>query len=149
MKLRIALPVLCCALFASEPNDATRRWWAHVVAMGNDAMGGRDTGSEGYRKAARYVVTQFEKNGLKPAGEKGYYQAVPLHVVKLNTAQSKIELVRPSGVTPLHWLRQITTAARAGLPEKLEAPMVFAGANLTGDDLAGKIAVTMATPGGS
>ena len=140
------LAVLCCALLATEPNDATRRWWAHVVAMGNDSMGGRDTGSEGYRKAAQYVVTQFEKNGLKPAGEQGYYQSVPLHVVRLNTAQSKIELVRPSGVTELHWLRQITTAARIGLPEKIEAPLVFAGSDA--GDLQGKIAVTMAAPGG-
>src|SRR5579862_762362 len=117
MKLhRLALPALCCVLFATEPNEATRRWWAHVVAMGNDSMEGRDTGSEGYRKAERYVVAQFEKNGLKPAGDKGYLQSVPLHVVRLNASQSKIELVRPSGVTELHWLRQITTAARTGLP---------------------------------
>jgi hypothetical protein len=149
MKLRpLALAALCCAVFATEPNDATRRWWAHVVAMGKDSMGGRDTGSEGYRQAARYVVTQFEKAGLKPAGEKGYYQTVPLHVVKLNTSQSKIELVRPSGVTELHWLRQVTTAARAGLPEKLEAPLVFGGSNSAAADLEGKIVVQMAAPGG-
>jgi peptidase M28-like protein len=141
------MAAVCCALFATEPNDATRRWWAHVVAMGNDAMGGRDTGSDGFRNAARYVVTQFEKNGLKPAGEKGYFQTVPLHVVRLRTDESNIELVRPSGVTKLHWLRQVTTAARAGLPEKLEAPLVFAGADAEAD-LAGKIVVQMAPAGG-
>lgn len=144
----IALAALCCALFATEPNDATRRWWAHVVAMGGDDMGGRDTGSEGYRKAERYVIAQFEKNGLQPAGEKGYVQTVPLHEVRLLTAESKIELVRPSGVTELHWLRQITTAARAGLPERLEAPLVFAGSDAGGAGLAGKIVVQMAAPGG-
>ena len=130
MKLRpIALAALCCALCATEPNDATRRWWAHVVAMGNDAMQGRDTGSEAYRKAAAYVVAQFGKNGLEPAGEHGYYQTVPLRVVRLRTDESSIELVRPSGVTKLQWLRQVTTAARAGLPERLEAPLVFAGSD--------------------
>jgi hypothetical protein len=76
---RIALVAVGCALFATEPNDATRRWWAHVVALGGDDMEGRETGSEGYRKAARYVAAQFEKNGVKPAGEHGYYQTVPLH----------------------------------------------------------------------
>jgi Zn-dependent M28 family amino/carboxypeptidase len=148
MKFRIALAALCCSLFATEPNDATRRWWAHVVAMGNDSMEGRDTGSEGYRKAARYVVTQFEKNGLKPAGEKGYYQTVPLHVVRLRTDQSSIEIVRPSGVTKLHWLRQVSTTARAALPEKLEAPMVFAGSDPSSGDLEGKIVVQMPAAGG-
>ena len=148
MKLRIALAALCCSLLATEPNDATRRWWAHVVAMGNDSMEGRDTGSEGYRRAARYVVTQFERNGLKPAGEKGYYQSVPLHEVRLRTGESSIEIVRPSGATRLEWLRQITTAARASLPAKLEAPLVFAGADLTGADLEGKIAVQLPAAGG-
>ena len=145
---RIALAAFCCSLFATQPNEATKRWWAHVVAMGNDGMDGRDTGSAGYRKAERYVIAQFEKNGLKPAGEKGYVQTVPLHVVRLNTAQSKIELVRPSGVTELHWLRQVTTTAREGLPEKLEAPLVFAGSDTGGSDLEGKVAVQMASPGG-
>jgi Peptidase family M28 len=149
MKLhRLALSALCCVLFATEPNEATRRWWAHVVAMGNDSMEGRDTGSEGYRKAERYVVAQFEKNGLKPAGDKGYLQSVPLHVVRLNASQSKIELVRPSGVNELHWLRQMTTAARTGLPEKLEAPLVFAGPDAAAADVEGKIIVQLPSPGG-
>lgn len=145
MKLRAIVPgAVCCALFATEPNDATRRWWAHVVAMGNDSMEGRDAGSEGYRKAARYVVRQFEKNGLKPAGEKGYYQTVPLHAVRLRTDQSSIEVVRASGTTKLQWLRQITTAARANLPEKLEAPLVFGGSEGDPAELQGKVAVLLA-----
>ncbi len=149
MKLRpIALAALCCALCATEPNDATRRWWAHVTAMGGDAMQGRDTGSEAYRKAAAYVVTQFARNGLAPAGEHGYYQTVPLHVVRLRTEESAIELVRPSGVTKLDWLRQVTTAARAGLPERLEAPLVFAGSDPSSAGLEGKIAVQMLPPFG-
>ena len=139
--------VLCGSLLATEPNEATRRWWAHVVAMGNDGMEGRDTGSEGYRRAARYVVTQFEKNGLKPAGEKGYYQAVPLHVVRLKTDDSRIELVRGSGSTKLAWLRQVTVTARQGLPERVEAPLVFAGSEAPDTGLEGKVVVRMAAPG--
>lgn len=148
MKLQLGLVAAGCALLATEPNDATRRWWAHVVAMGNDMLEGRDTGSEGYRKAARYVVTQFEKNGLKPAGEKGYYQTVPLHSVRLRTDQSSVEIVRAGGVTPLHWLRQITTAARAGLPEKIEAPLVFAGSDASGTGFEGAMVVQMPGTGG-
>src|SRR5579885_2426107 len=95
---RFALIGFSCALFATEPNEATRRWWSHVVALSNDSMEGRDTGSEGYRRAARYVVTQFERAGLKPAGEKGYYQTVPLHEVRFRADQSEAELVRKDGV---------------------------------------------------
>ena len=72
MQLRaIVLLSLCCALLAVEPNDATRRWWGHVQALANDSLAGRDTGSEGYRKAAAYAVDQFQRAGVKPAGENG------------------------------------------------------------------------------
>jgi hypothetical protein len=121
--------ILCTgfALLATEPNDATKRWWAHIVALANDGMEGRDTGSEGYRKAEHYVVAQFEKAGLKPAGEKGYTQSVALHEVRFQPGESSVELVRPDGVTKLEWLRQISVPARLGLPETLDAGLVFLG----------------------
>ena len=102
MKLRgIALFGVCMSLLATEPNEATKRWWGHVVAMANDSMEGRDTGSEGYRKAERYVIEQFQKAGLKPAGEKEFVQLVPLHELRFQSAESTVELVRPDGVTAL------------------------------------------------
>src|ERR1035441_6655068 len=67
---RIALLTLTCGLFATEPNDATRRWWTHVQALSNDGLQGRDTGSEGYRQAAAYVVEQLGRVGVKPGGER-------------------------------------------------------------------------------
>src|SRR5580658_1105147 len=142
---RTLLLILCSALFATEPNDATRRWWSHVQALANDSLEGRDTGSEGYRQAARYVVAQFEAAGLKPAGENGFYQTVPLHVVRFRADQSDVELVRPRGVTRLHWLRQISVPARVGLPAGLEAPLVFAGSGAApeGLELQGKILVQL------
>jgi hypothetical protein len=124
---RIAICCVSATLLATEPNDATKRWWAHVVALANDGMEGRDTGSPGYLKAEHYVVTQFEKAGLKPAGESGYLQPVPLRVVRLRTDLSSVELVRNDGVKKLEWLRQITTAARVALPESLEGDLVFPG----------------------
>ncbi|SPE32383.1 Peptidase M28 [Candidatus Sulfopaludibacter sp. SbA6] len=144
MNLRgLAAASLCCALFATEPNDRTRRWWSHVEALANDGLEGRDTGSEGYRQAARYVVTQFERAGLKPAGESGYYQSVPLHVVRLRTDQSEIELVHEGAAHKLEWLRQITMPARTGLPETLEAGLVFAGSGDNAEGLNGKILVQL------
>jgi len=144
MNLRhIAAAFLCCALFATEPDEATRRWWSHVEALANDGLQGRDTGSEGYRQAARYVVTQFERAGLKPAGESGYYQSVPLHVVRLRTDQSEIELVRKDGGHKLQWLRQITMPARMGLPDTFEAGLVFAGSDENPEGLNGKIVVQL------
>jgi hypothetical protein len=124
---RFALLPLACALFATEPNDATRRWWGHVQALSNDSLAGRDTGSEGYRKAAAYVVDQFQRAGLKPAGESGWYQSVPLHVVRFRADQSEASLIRKAGITKLHWLQQISVTARMGLPESLDAGLIFDG----------------------
>jgi len=151
MKLhRSAALIVCWALCATEPNEATKRWWSHVVALANDGVEGRDTGSAGYKRAATYVVTEFEKAGLKPAGEKGYYQTVPLHVVRFRADQSSVELVRPGGTTKLQWLRQISTTARVGLPETLEAPLIFAGSDTGADpaELRGKIVVQLPRAGG-
>ena len=95
-----ALLTVACAVFATEPNEATRRWWTHVTALSGDDLKGRDTGSEGYRTAGAYVVDQLSRAGVKPAGEQGWYQKVPLRAVRLRTDQSEIGL---SG-RPLRWL---------------------------------------------
>jgi hypothetical protein len=47
---------------------AGQAWWAHVKALADDSMQGRLTGSEGYLRAAKYVVSQFDAAGLQPAG---------------------------------------------------------------------------------
>jgi hypothetical protein len=149
MKLlpRLALFCTALALFATEPNSATKRWWLHILALANDGMEGRDTGSEGYRKAERYVTAEFVTAGLKPAGEKGYAQSVALHEVRFQPAESSVELVRPDGVTKLQWLRQISVPARPGLPETLDADLVFLGdgpsAGATAIDAHGKIVVQL------
>src|SRR3989475_3197844 len=51
-------------------------WWAHVKFLADDSLEGRETGSEGLRKAESYVVNQFNKAGLQPAGSNGFYQPV-------------------------------------------------------------------------
>ena len=148
MKLnRIAICCVAATLLATEPNEATKRWWAHVVALANDRMEGRDTGSNGYLQAERYVIGEFEKAGLKPAGERRFLQPVPLHVVRLLTDQSSVELVRKDGVHKLAWLRQIATAARSTLPDTLEGDLIFLGdgpaAGVPPLEIRGKIVVQM------
>src|SRR6185295_5755015 len=142
---RLAVLTVACALFATEPNDATRRWWAHVTALSGDDLKGRDTGSEGYRIAAAYVVEQLSRAGVKPAGENGWYQKVPLRVVRLRTDQSEIGLTG----RPLRWLHEISLPARANLPQSLDAPLVFDGTEGEPIDLTGAIVVRLGVPGGT
>lgn len=146
----IAVVGIAGALCATEPNQATRRWWAHVTALSNDSLQGRDTGSEGYRKAAAYVVAQFERNGLKPAGEHGFYQTVPLHELRFMANRSSVALMRSGGAGQLEWLRQITVPARPGRPDEIDAPLVFRGSGQppAGMDLKGKILVELSAGAG-
>jgi hypothetical protein len=107
-------------LASTRPNQSTRRWWSHVRVLAGDAMKGRDTGSEGYRKAAAYVASHFARAGLGAAGESDYYQHVPLHAVQFLTDQSSVEIIRPNGeVKPLRWQRQIAIPPRVGTPTTL------------------------------
>jgi len=46
----------------------------HVKALADNSMQGRLTGSDAYMRAAKYVVSQFDTAGLRPAGVNGYYQ---------------------------------------------------------------------------
>jgi hypothetical protein len=141
LRRAFVLIAACLPLFAVEPNAATKRWWSHVVALSGDDLQGRDAASEGYKKAARYVVTQFEKNGLKPAGEHGYYQTVPLHELRFQPAQSEVAIVRGDGRLMLAWLRDIGITAREGLPTTLSGPLVFMGEQ--GGDATGKVVIAL------
>jgi len=54
---------------------------AHVKFLASDLLEGRGTGQRGGDIAAEYIATQFELDGLKPAGENGaYFQDVPMTV---------------------------------------------------------------------
>ena len=50
----------------------------HLTIVASDEMEGRDTGSEGQKKAGRYLIEQYKKNGISfPKGAKDYYQPIP------------------------------------------------------------------------
>lgn len=50
----------------------------HLTIVASDAMEGRETGSEGQKKAGLYLIEQYRKNGIPaPKNSNGYYQPVP------------------------------------------------------------------------
>ena len=131
-------------------------WWAHIEYLAGDQLQGRETGSEGYREAARYVAGKMETFGLKPAGTNGYLQPIQFEVRQIVDDQSSLALVRDDVAIPLE-RAEATLNARADLAPALEAAMVFIGYGLripeakydelAGIDLRGKIAVYVNAPG--
>src|ERR1700728_2301928 len=147
-----ALLLVSLSLAATQPNDATRRWWHYIAALANDSMEGRDTGSAAYQRAARYVATEFERAGVQPGGEKGYFQSVPMRRIQLNTVNSQVALEHKAGVRKLAWLREITMAVTTGLPAQIAAPLVFRGSAPeppAGLDMNGEIIVRLSPPVGT
>lgn len=50
----------------------------HLYIVASDEMGGRDTGTEGQKKAGNYLIETYKTNGVTfPKGAANYYQKVP------------------------------------------------------------------------
>ncbi len=52
------MALAACSLLAAGGPDGTR-WWSYVEFLASDKLEGRNTGSEGHRKAAEFVAEQF------------------------------------------------------------------------------------------
>ena len=146
-------PLTVAALFASGLLAADyaaegKLWWAHVQFLADDKLEGRNTGSPGFLEAVRYVESQFEKLGLKPAGTSGYLQ--PIDFEQRSISETSLELVR-DGKAETIAANQANLSSRADVQPLVEAAMVFVGYGMSipeahyddfaGLDLHGKIAV--------
>jgi Zn-dependent M28 family amino/carboxypeptidase len=139
MKLRRRVVLLAVA-FATVPLSLVvraagapdgQRWWSHVLALADDKLEGRNTGSEGHRKAAEYVAKEFGRAGLKPAGTEGYLQTVRLTSREIDEAHSSLTLMRNGPIEPLVLGQDAIISARVDPSPTVEAELVFAGYGLT------------------
>ncbi len=132
---------------------------AHMAFLADDALEGRGVGSRGYDIAAKYVASQFEAMGLRPAGVGGsYMQPVPLD--KFEVLPGKTSASVTSNGKP-HALKFAQDFVAGRYPPRvdsalsdsvLDAPAVFVGFGVTapelgyddyaGVDVHGKVAVT-------
>jgi len=149
----VATLALTTTLVGTGDSDG-KRWWSTVDALANDSMKGRNTGSPEHRKAADYVITQFEHAGLTAAGTQGFLQPVAFTGRKIVESHSSLELLRNAKTERLTLGDDATINLRIDPAESVDAPLVFAGYGLTvpemkfddlaGMDLKGKIIVTFA-----
>jgi Zn-dependent M28 family amino/carboxypeptidase len=114
------------------PADQTagQAWWAHIQALADDSMQGRLTGSDGYLRAARYVVSQFDAAGLQTAGTNGYYQPVKFDVTRVLAGKSFVSLLIAGRTEPLVLGHDTILGARGFQPKSITAPLVFIGYGL-------------------
>jgi len=140
LKPLIPLLVLTAATLAQAqqtPTPAAAEWWRLTTALSNDRMQGRDTGSEAYERAAKYVAAQFAADGLKPAGDNGtFFQRVPMHQVDLDLTRSSLDILHfhpgsPVGDvperTPLKLVEEITLIPTLAGLVRYDGVPVFVG----------------------
>lgn len=110
---------------AAGPADPdTRQWWALTGELASDAMGGRDTGSPEYDRAARLVARRFAAAGLKPAGPDGsWFQTIAFDDLRLDSTRSAMTL----GGRRLRFNEAVTITPDSGTPARLAAPATFRG----------------------
>jgi Zn-dependent M28 family amino/carboxypeptidase len=147
------------SLFSKIYDSTGQAWWGYVKYLASDQLQGRETGSEGHRKAAEYVAGQFKEDGLKPAGTEGYMQPVPFIVIKVDQDRSKAELIEGGKTIQLAPGEDVLFSPRCEWNGPVTAPMVFLGYamsapsagydDLAGTDLKGKIVVFLTGAGPS
>lgn len=143
---------------ATSGNDAARadknRIEAHMLFLADDALAGRDTGSNGHLIASHYIASQFQQLGLKPAGTDGYLQMVPLKQSKLIQNSPKLSLTQDGKTTELAFPKQFMTGPSSHDGKvALTAELVFVGYGLVskefsiddyaGLDVKGKVVVVL------
>jgi Zn-dependent M28 family amino/carboxypeptidase len=152
MHRRFAFPAISAALLLLAATTFAQTaanhfsgdaWWAHVQFLADDNLEGRETGSEGLRKAEAYVVDQFKKAGLEPAGTDGYYQPVKFVSREIVESESSAALISGGKAEPLVLGDDAYFSTRVNLsPDAITAKLVFVGYGLkipeqNFDDLAG------------
>ncbi|HZI08970.1 MAG TPA: M28 family metallopeptidase [Myxococcus sp.] len=151
MRRLLLLPLLSLLPACAAHSPEARRWWDHVSFLADDSLEGRDTGSEGYRKAADYVAAQLAALGVKPGAGDTYLQEVELVSRRLVEERTRLALVKKGQQVPLELGREAIVSPRVGVPGTVDASLVFVGHGLhipeanhndfDGVDLKGKVAV--------
>jgi Zn-dependent M28 family amino/carboxypeptidase len=102
---------------------------AHVKFLADDLLEGRGTGQRGGEIAAKYIATQFELYGLKPAGDNGsYLQKVPLVGVTPLPATTFTLVPNQGAAMELKPLDQYVAYDETQQPESdVDAPIVYVG----------------------
>jgi len=152
----LACGLLCVAfgLFAQQQNALLfdgKSWWEDVRVLADDHMEGRETGSEGLRRAQAFIIKQLESYGVRPAGANGFEQRVEFVTRQIVEKDSSLTLEGHGSSEPLVLGDDAYFSTRTDLAPEVRAPLVFVGYGLQVPennyddfarlDLKGKIAV--------
>lgn len=64
----------------------------HINYLASERLEGRSTGSAGEQLSAEYIASMFEKYGLEPKGETGYYQVFNITTLRMADGKSALKV---------------------------------------------------------
>lgn len=149
------IPAALPAQSTSDPVFTPAAMRAHVEFLADDLLKGRDTGSEGHEIAARYVASQFDGLGLKPAGDQdGWLQRITFQKTQFGKTPATLTVTGAGGAKSFTHAGDVIVGINAAEPHlDVTAPLVFVGYGLenkrlglddyAGLDVKGKIVVTL------
>ncbi len=134
-----------------KPAISIDRIRADVKYLASDELQGRGIGSRGEDLAIDYLAKQFEKAGLKPAGDRGtFFQAVPLVLVTTGP-KATLSMIKGSEATAFKLEDEFAGVSRTQQAEDFDAEAIFLGHGITapefgwddyqGVDVKGKVVV--------
>lgn len=111
----------------------------HLSVIAHDSLEGRDTGSEGQRKAADYIIKEYKRLGIASGTEDGsYLQPVEFKTSKLNSVTYSInQIVKPKTGEALHLTTTLSADSESDIVKvyggdaSFNAEVVFAGFGVT------------------
>ena len=140
MKKTLVLSLLISANLYGQDNKSTefaatisaQDLKKHLTYIASDSLEGRDTGSEGQRKAAAYISKHFANLGLQAIapqkdGSKGYYQKFNLYQKGWKDAYIKI------GNKKKEFFKDYYPNGLMSIPEEQSMSVVFVGYGIEQD----------------
>ncbi|MSR36927.1 MAG: M28 family peptidase [Gemmatimonadetes bacterium] len=138
----------------TSPEISANDLRTRLYQFAHDSMQGRRAGEPGNLKGTEYIAAEFQRLGLKQAGDNGtYFQELPFGPIGFDAAASRLAVGRAALRPRNDWIPIIPRNANglSGLASLANAPTVFAGrwgeaAPLDPAVFRGKVAVFVSAP---
>lgn len=138
----------------TEPAITANDLRTRLYQFADDSMEGRRIGERGNYKGTAYIAREFQRLGLKPAGDDGtFFQNMPYGPARLDSIKAKLIAQGAPLAERTEWVPVLPTATNgfANRADLSGVPIVFAGrwrdtTPLDPAALRGKVAVFVATP---
>ncbi|WP_236943298.1 M28 family peptidase [Hymenobacter sp. PAMC 26628] len=130
-------PAVPAPVAASLQKISAADFKAHVQYLADDRLRGRLPGTPGYQMAVDYTTAQFQKMGVRPAGENGgFTQKVRLRRAFVEPGATLSIQAAGGPTAPLAYGTDFTFYPNPGAPQvKADAALVFAGYGISAPEL--------------